>query len=115
MAQGGQASKEYTIVKTNFHKIVTGLQQEGVLHEVAMKVFEKNLITPQRLRNYKDSSMASDFVMDMLTRIQLNRGDFHVFLSCLSTMPTLNNLTAELKALMEPGKGNGHLLYLNIV
>lgn len=101
--EGGQTSMEYSIVQTNFSRMVTCLQQEGILHEVAMKVFEKKLITPQRLKVYNDSSKASDFVIEMLGRIETNKGDFHLFLSCLSAIPTLNKLTSDLKAQLGSG------------
>ncbi len=105
--RGGQTTREYGIVQANFSRIVTSLEQGTVLNQVAMKAFEKKLITPQNLKGYSDPSKASDFVLAMLGRIDQDKSDFYIILNCMSTIPTLNRLTTELKALAGPGKSNG--------
>ena len=99
----GTQTKEYSIIQSNFTRIVTNLEQDGVLYHVSMKVFENKLITPQCLMDYKDPKKAGDFVINMLHMIELDKNNFHVLLSCFSALPLLTKLVSELRAQLQPG------------
>lgn len=93
---GGRNTPEYDIIQTNFHRITTSLEQEGVLPKVAASLFQKKRITLECLRKYNESKSPMDFMIEVMTKIELDEGAFYVFTASLSAIPSLVGLANEL-------------------
>lgn len=92
----GQLTVEYSTVQESYDRIVTSLQQEGVLQKVAIKMFQEKLLESSSLMKYKNSDSAFDFMTQILIRIELDKSVFDVFVKALSEIPCLLGLSKEL-------------------
>ena len=92
----GQLTVEYSTIQESYDRIVTSLQQEGVLQKVTIKMFQEKLLEPGSLMKYKNSESAFDFMAQMLIRIELDKSAFYVFVKALSDIPCLLGLSREL-------------------
>lgn len=102
----GRTSAEYATIQGRFQRIVTSLEQDGVLDKVAAEMFENKLITIEHFTKCKSKSSpesASDFMIEILRRIELEKGDFYVFVRSLSNVPALVSLYEELRTSVNPG------------
>ena len=94
--QGGRTSTEYATIQGRFQRIVTSLEQDGVLDKVMTEMFEKKLITREHYTKCKSQDSTSSFMIEILRRIELDKDDFLVFIRSLSRIPALENLYDEL-------------------
>ena len=82
---GGKNTRQYVTVQRNFIKIITALEQNKVLFDVATEVFQKQYITSTQLEDCSraDPDKAKHFVIDMLRNIALDEQAFYVYMSGL--------------------------------
>lgn len=95
MDSNGHMTRKYKVVRGNFSRIVNSLEQNS--KEVVMAAFEQNLIAQTSFKEYMNGNKDNcNFVLEILTRIELNEEDFDVFIDCLRASPCLKALVSNL-------------------
>lgn len=98
-ATTGTSTEEYQVIQRNFSHIVTAVTP--AVGEVAIKSFEKNLITKENMSDAQNSligegSRVSKLLRQILDKIELDKGNFYFFVSILQSISTLRDLADDL-------------------
>ncbi len=111
--QSSRRTNEYRIIRKNYTTIIDHLSSKEVFSRVAMRAFEKKLISKEILDGYdRIDRPGQQFVSDMLGVIEVQRQTFSGFTRCLSEgstrtlMELSESLNRQLRECQSTGKSS---------